>query len=248
MASDVDATENALDAAFERVLLESARDDAPAEGASRAAFARFAAVAGGTAAGAGAEVAGSALVRAVRRAGAQWFAIGAVSGSALTAAWMVTSTPSLGEGATPAAIASAPVTRAAHPARDPVPATVPSASRELARAPSAPMSARRSARSASSSVSPPPSRRASTLSAEIEALDRVRAALARRDFDRAFALTERYGREFPEGQLAADVAALGIEALAGQGNHAEAKRRATLFLTRYRNDPHRARVEALVEP
>jgi hypothetical protein len=73
----------------------------------------------------------------------------------------------------------------------------------------------------------------------------VRTALARRAFERAFELAERYAREFPEGQLGADAAALGIEALAAQGNRAEAKRRAALFAERYPNDPHRARIAAI---
>lgn len=256
MTNDGEATERALDAAFERRLLESARSDAPAEGASRAAWVRFAAVAGGTALGAGAEVGGSALVRAVRRAGARWFVVGAVSGSALTA-WIVTSRAPVTV-ALPGAAVSAPLTRAPEPrgsepevARARVAAAVTAPGRVEVEI-SARHDEAKPARVATPKVRSiaeiaPPIRNASTLAAEIEALDAVRTALARRDFDRAFELAERYPRAFPAGQLGADAAALGIEALAGQGNRVEAKRRAALFAERYPNDPHRARVAAIAE-
>jgi hypothetical protein len=99
----------------------------------------------------------------------------------------------------------------------------------------------------STAPSSPSVRSSSTLAREIEALDAVQGSLTRRDFQRAFELAERYPKDFPAGQLGAEAAALAIEALAGHGNHAEVKRRALIFLDRYPNDPHRARVAAIIE-
>jgi hypothetical protein len=254
MATEGETAERVLDAAFERVLLESARDDAPVEGARQAAWARFAATAGAAAVGAGVGLEASAFLRAVRRAGARWFAIGAVSGSLLTAGWMAASTWPVAGIAGPRRLEIAEVARDTKPVPSaPAPArTAPvNAYRagEAVRESSKPRS-EKSWHSAVPRTRPSEARAsgsASTLAREIEALDAVQTALTRRDFDRALELAERYPREFPSGQLGAEAAALGIEALAGQGNRVEAKRRAEIFLDRYPKDPHRARVAAIAE-
>jgi len=76
-----------LDAAFERSLLDSAHVDAPSDAATQAAWARFAATAVGTAASTAAVRQGM-LVEAVRSSALKWLLLGALGGSAVTAAWM----------------------------------------------------------------------------------------------------------------------------------------------------------------
>ena len=76
-----------LDAAFERSLLDSAHTDAPSDAATQAAWARFAATAVGTAASTAAVRQGM-LVEAVRSSALKWLLLGALGGSAVTAAWM----------------------------------------------------------------------------------------------------------------------------------------------------------------
>ncbi len=254
MATEGERTERALDAAFERLLLDSARDDAPSEGAGQAAWTRFAGTFGAAVVGAGMGLEGSAFLRALRRTGARWFAIGAASGSLVTAGWMAASSPTVADSAAPHRLEATELPRETKPEPNegaPAMHATPTAERER--------EAVRKLPKQHSGKSPPraaPTLRqsegrvpgsASTLAREIEALDAVQAALARRDFGRAFELAERYPKEFPAGQLGAEATALGIEALAGQGRGVEAKRRAELFLARYPNDPHRARIAEIAE-
>ena len=246
-------TERALDAAFERLLLDAARRDAPPEGAQREAWARFATIAGSAAVGAGVGVDGSTLVRAVHRAGARWFAIGALSGGVLTAGWMASTRSPVTSSMVPSTLQSAePVRAASSSVSEAVPAPRSSSREESSRPPVERQGSSRRVEKvvrSTGSTAPPSSsaQSSSTLAREIEALDAVQGSLTRRDFARAFELAERYPKAFPAGQLEAEAAALAIEALAGQGNHAEAKRRALTFLRRYPNDPHRARVAAIAD-
>lgn len=88
---------------------------------------------------------------------------------------------------------------------------------------------------------------ASTLAAEIAALDGVRRAMAAGDFERALEGTAAYSRKFPRGQLAADADALAAQALSARGEHAAGSERAARFLERHPEDPHAARMRRLLE-
>lgn len=82
-----------------------------------------------------------------------------------------------------------------------------------------------------------------TLAAEVELLDRARAASSPRE---AVLIIESYQREFPEGTLAPDAEVIAIEALARLGAGAELRQRASRFLERYPMDPHANRVQRLL--
>lgn len=87
---------------------------------------------------------------------------------------------------------------------------------------------------------------ASTLDAEVAALDAVRTAISAAAFQRALRLIEQYRQEFPAGELARDADIFEIETLAAQGERGEATRQADRFLAHYPNDPHLARLRGLI--
>jgi outer membrane protein assembly factor BamD (BamD/ComL family) len=94
----------------------------------------------------------------------------------------------------------------------------------------------------------PESAPGSTLAAEIEALDAARSALAAGRSAEALELTDAHRRRFPSGQLASDVEALAIDALARAGRSSEATARAARFLSRCPQSPHAARIESIAAP
>jgi hypothetical protein len=261
---------DSADGAFERALLDSAKDDAVSEVATREAWERFA-----RATGAVAVVGGSAAVLRARRgvaaklshgAALKWLVIGAIGGSALTALW----TRGIGT-AEQSSHSSAESGRKSEKFVPPAAVTIPSRQPEL-RAPvstastalsgleettgavalsrdgpgasprHAPAGAnRRPPSSAGQGASPPDS----TLPAEVRALDAVRFSIANGAFGEAARLVDEYHRDFVHGQLKADADVLAIESLEAMGNHADAARRATEFLRRYPKDPHAGRIGAI---
>jgi hypothetical protein len=87
--TDKNGPDEAMDAAFERLLLNSARSDGPSGAATREAWLKFASTTGALAAViAGAGATQGVLFRAARSASLKWLAIGAIGGSALTATWL----------------------------------------------------------------------------------------------------------------------------------------------------------------
>jgi hypothetical protein len=245
------------DQEFERALLASARADGPSTEArgelTERAWARFSArmaAVGGV--GLGERRAGREALRgASRGAAVRWVLLGAIGGSALTAAlvgtWSWKGTPA----PRPIAGVASPVTEGGAP----VPATVkpvePAAGRsEERRSPAAASghAVRRIVRAdlgsegqpAASLVSP------STLAAEVAALDAARAATAGGAFDQALRLIGRYHYDFPLGELAADADVVAIEALDAKNDRAEMARQAARFLERYPDDPHAARIRRLL--
>ncbi|HWO12120.1 MAG TPA: hypothetical protein VNN80_21645 [Polyangiaceae bacterium] len=123
----------AADAAFERVLLESARDDGPPDGATTAAWAKLSASLGPALAGPerclapqGAGGAGHALA-------AKWALLGALAGSALTASWFsLRPSPGPAPVAATAATAASAAPGAPGVDREPAPAAPPSSAARAA--------------------------------------------------------------------------------------------------------------------
>ena len=87
------------------------------------------------------------------------------------------------------------------------------------------------------------SARAGTLSDEVAAIDAASRALASGDVDAALAKLAAYRARFPAGQLAAEAAALRVQALAKKGDKAAADREAAAFKASYPGDPQETRVD-----
>jgi hypothetical protein len=71
------------------------------------------------------------------------------------------------------------------------------------------------------------------LTAEVKALDAVRAALAQGDAGRALTLLDSYSKTYPRGRLELEAEVLRIDALARSGQSDLARNRANLFLKRH---------------
>ncbi|MDP9033365.1 MAG: hypothetical protein M3O50_01040 [Myxococcota bacterium] len=239
---------------FERALLHSASGDAPDADAGERAWMRFTTL---TANIAGAKAVSSGVPTAPRTTksvgrvasvvtAAKWVMLGAIAGSAMTFALIAHRVPAQPR-------ASAPL--------------VPTAQTVAAAAPS-PVVARPILQTESSAavVDPPPSAsgatalhssarnsglglvsvtEASSLAAEVAALDAARSALDTGGPDDALALLGRYLREFPKGKLVPEAEVMAIEAQAVKGERARVIRDATRFLDRHPNAPERTRVEQL---
>lgn len=236
-----DSRNDAADVAFERLLLGSAQADVLPQSAVRDAWSKFAGSAGALAAGVEARGSGQASAAAPAasevRGALQWLALGALSGGLVTAAWMAS-----GERAGLVPVLVPTVAHSASAALSPRAPERERASRTPANP--APSSAEPSRRAPAVSTPPRPPR-ASTLAAEVRALDAVRTAIAIGAHDQALRLVEGFHRDFPAAQLAADAEVLALEALAAQGNASELESRAARFLRRYPNDPQSPRVKAL---
>jgi hypothetical protein len=159
--------------------------------------------------------------------------------------------PPSAAGAAPAAEAAAAATPAARRAA----AAAPAARRAAAAAPASrrAVAERHLQRKASASAQPSSAQtrpssgalRAASLAREVAALDAARSALAVGANASALRQIERYQRDFPAGELAADADVVAIEALAADGEQTAVRRAAELFLERRPHDPHAARVREL---
>jgi hypothetical protein len=272
------------DADFERRLLDSARADGPPDDA-RSAWARLSSVSSSIHWGPRSDTAGDGrrhgweatadpavgdgrLWRAARGTSlltpAKWLLLGAIGGSALTAAVMVgrrsgrSDAPAgpvvARESRVPANVAEATGDRARVSLSELGPAAAPKASTPSAAHPrrSGPGGARATqARAGSGDSADEPieasATDSSTLAAEVSRIDAARTANARGDYDQAIRGIERYHRDFPEGALAPDADVVALEAVAAKHDRPETARRAALFLSRYPDDPHTARVRWLAE-
>jgi hypothetical protein len=87
---------------------------------------------------------------------------------------------------------------------------------------------------------------ASTLAAEVAAIDRARRALAAGSPSSALDILDRYDRESATHVLAPDAQALRIQAEKARGNDAVATRLAEKFLASHPNDPHADRVRRVL--
>ena len=238
-------TRSPADAAFERRLLESAREDAEPRNVE-AAWARLAGGLatvlpdpGGAPAGLPMHVAASGTRTATA---AKWILVGALVGSGVTGALLMGHHPSPALLAAPEQSAP-PAALAGHGARpaEPVHPVYPILARP------APTEAPRAAkhRLTQGGASTRREETPSTLAAQVSRIDTARVALASGDYDDAMRLIERYHDDFPDGALAPDADVVGLEAAAAKYDWAEVAHRAKSFLERYPNDPHTARVEWL---
>jgi hypothetical protein len=84
-----------------------------------------------------------------------------------------------------------------------------------------------------------------TVALEIEALERVRSELARKDGQAALTALGGYASVHPHGVLAHEADVLRVEALVLEGDAAAALELAKQLLGRHGDSPHRARLEAL---
>jgi ribosomal protein S11 len=255
------------DDSFERALLRSARRDAPDAGGRERAWSRFAALTAGLAAahGGGRHVDDPSVTAAPGRgsgalAAAKWWIIGALTGSALTFGLVgrhaSVSVPTSIEPAPPRSLVStavpAPIQTASEPRSSPEPqpspgiaAPVPS-SRIPARAHvEKPRQALEARESSGAGAVAAPRDDASTLAAEVAALDAAQSALEAGLADEALRILARYRRDFPNGKLVPEAEATDIEALAAKGDRERAVAESNRFLERYPNAPQRARVEQL---
>lgn len=80
---------------------------------------------------------------------------------------------------------------------------------------------------------------------EIEALERVRSELARKEGQAALTALRRYASEHPRGALAHEADVLRVEALIQAGEAPAALELAQQLLRGHGDSPHRARLEAL---
>jgi hypothetical protein len=80
---------------------------------------------------------------------------------------------------------------------------------------------------------------------EIEAIERVRSELGRKDGQAALSALGRYASEHPRGVLAHEADVLRVEALLQAGDAPAALELAQQLLARHGESPHRARLEAL---
>lgn len=80
---------------------------------------------------------------------------------------------------------------------------------------------------------------------EIEAIERVRSELARKDGQAALTALRRYASEHPAGVLAHEADVLRVEALLQAGDAPAALELAQQLLLRHGDSPHRSRLEAL---
>jgi hypothetical protein len=258
------------DARFERALLESARSDANPPDVSDA-WTRFAetlalavpraARGRGDAAGDLAPRAAAAGVKGARAGALRWLLIGALGGAVPTAvlvlrhrpAVMVAPADAVGTARSELGVGGARALAPASASSSGAPPTpeAPRATSGTARPTTSP---RRHAAPANAAVrlcragderGTAPEAPGSTLSAEVSRIDTARTASALGDYDEAVRLIDHYHRDFPRGALGADADVVALEAVAARRDQPEVARRAALFLARYPNDPHAARVRAL---
>jgi hypothetical protein len=179
---------------------------------------------------------------------AAWVLLGALGGSALTAAFLLERRePSVAVQANQWPVLTTPMSIAVGINALP---SVPDAP-EPANASSVPVSTRRIASRANADAFDPaevPSRPpTSTLAAEVKRLDTARIACRAGAYDEALRLVESYHREFPRGVLGPDAEVVALEALVEKREANEVAQRAAAFLAQYPSDPHAAKVRRWAE-
>lgn len=86
-----------------------------------------------------------------------------------------------------------------------------------------------------------------SISDEIAAFDRARAALDAGDSDRALALVDVYEKRFPSGTFVQEAEVLRVQALSRKGDSSGARRVGQRFLAAHPTSPHAARVRAILD-
>jgi hypothetical protein len=256
--------------AFERMLLDSAAADRVAPEAMAHAWSQLARASVGVGVATGAAEVHGGRSGWLHSAAVKGWIVGAVCGSAITAAWLVgvagmrpvtsVSPRSVPERTQPASTSSESAVPVPGPlieaARSAAPAVVPAEQRhkrrrvaQLKPSASSPGPAPATSALEHAAAEPATAERAElgpALAAEVAALDAVRGAISGRMYLRALRLVDDYHQAFPAGQLAPDADALRIEAHAARGDRSAAERHAAAFLARYPNTPHAARIAALL--
>jgi hypothetical protein len=254
----------------ERLMLESAKDDAPSPGAKLHTLAALGLTAGAVTASAGTAHAASTLIGGSGAKAAssvsvllKWIALGAVAGTVTTASVALVSTADIFGGAAPAgSTPSAPPPRAA--------TTSPAVPRPLTQppqpAPEPPAAAIEPAPKVESSVSRPhatmaedsvvdrasPPREGAfptagdTVAEEVAALDRARSALAGGDPRTALGRVDAYERSYPHGTLAPEAMVLRVRSLVQLGRQREAQVLVEGYVRAHPGSAQAARLRALV--
>jgi len=217
---------------LERQLLRSWESERPSPAARENTLAMLG-LASVTAAGAGGAAAvGSSIAPKAIAAGwvvmAKWTAVGVVAISAATGAYALTRHRSVDDSATstlaPAQTITTPV-RTAETQQTVIELPGPTTTHTLARSPS------------------PAS---SSLTQQVAAVDRARAALDGGEPTRARHLVDAYEAEYPTGAFLQEVEVIRTDAFVREGNRAEAERVGKRFLSTYPKSPHAVRVRALL--
>ncbi len=94
---------------------------------------------------------------------------------------------------------------------------------------------------------PPTLAPATSLTVELDKLDRARARLAAGDPNGTLVSLETYAREFPNGGLHPEAMLLRIQALHQSGQRTSARALGLLFLKQYPSSPHAKRVYSLIQ-
>jgi hypothetical protein len=254
-----------------RELLESALFDEPSQralartatsiGVAGAALTLSSAAKGAAMTGASTAVAGSAPAGVTTLLVAKWLLIGAVSGSAVSTAAVVATSP---RSKAPAAVAAIEARATVAGDAPPMPPRVaprapepPALSPPAAAQPapqtrtleSAPTPEVRTetlpALPATSSVAPSPADQGSVLRDEVAMIDAVRAALASHDAATALSVLNRYDALVKTHVLDREARLLRIDALVQSGDRASAARLAQIYLNEHPNDPRAEHLRAL---
>jgi hypothetical protein len=244
---------------FERLLFASARHD-PAAADVEAFYGRLNATIEGvarlSAASAGAATRPGPLLggRAQRALAAKWLVLGALAGSAITAAtlsatgaWHPAATlkqtlatarpaPTVSPSARATEARPQPAAHEPEPPRPGGPAPKPARCTACARV------AAPHAQPADVAARALPG---SALGAQVALLDAARTASAAGRPAEALRLAEQYRADFPNGELAPEAELVAIEALAARGDQLALAARSARFLDLYPSDPHAARVRWL---
>ena len=232
-----------------RQLLDSARVDEVKPQATEAAWLKFSGALAQTALQASPPAAvepAVAALRSVKRAAAagwsslSWLVLGAVAGSALTAAWLDRDRPS--NSSTPLA---ASVSSVATPTPSAPAGVAFAAPAEPVRTPAAqePVISAPRTRHRERTLAPP----SSTLAAEVAQLDAARTALEVGAYSEAKRLLAQFHRDFPRGELTTEARVIHLELLSAKGDKAALQREGARFLDLYPRDPHAERVRQLLD-
>lgn len=258
--------EELTEAHFERVLLDSAREDSLSDARARDAWMRFAGAASGVVLSAGSETIHSGISSFFRSTRAKWFALGAAGGGVVAGVLLGITPYRQNDGRAPppgAARTVQVVERAVSPAKE----SIQTAAHSIPDAPAASIVAGPSLRADGKTASANPQQAAlvdetangrsalpdrlapdavsSRLAAEIAALDGIQVAISVKAFEQALQGVEKYHSRFPNGQLAPEAEALAVETLRALGERTEASRRAAAFLRRHPNGPHASKMQSV---
>lgn len=249
---------------FERELLESWSAEQPSAASRARALAIAGAAAGtlaaaATAASASTTGAGAAAGAAAPNAAGAGLAVSlkwgflfafvaasAVAGIVVLGGSHASEAPPAATGTTTAAATAVTTVEPTNPSAPAVePKALSPADLPPAAAPAAVPAPSPNARASAAAAAAPSSE--SSLSGEIAAFDRARAAFDAGDSDRALALVDAYEKRFPAGTFVQEAEVLRVQALSRKGDAAGARRAGQRFLAAHPTSPHAARIRAILD-